>query len=231
MSWLDMFKKVKDVEEYVDEDIGEAEDIQYDVVDGKKQDSNDEEGEEGEGEGTGDYADEYKEDINDYGQQPTWSDTQRVGFIGSRIEGKGSLQDIEKEIEKRTKGQNPDIRFRERIQAISRNYIDNEIINYKIKGRKVKFDADTISDILKSVDYIQTVQYKNPTAYILGFFASNGGVEIDEESIQNIFKLVTDKKDKKGKVTKDAIIKDGNVKPADIIRYANLWINIRKLMD
>ena len=138
---------------------------------------------------------------------------------------------IEKEIEKRTKGQNPDIRFRERIQAISRNYIDNEIINYKIKGRKVKFDADTISDILKSVDYIQTVQYKNPIAYILGFFASNGGVEIDEESIQNIFKLVTDKKDKKGKVTKDAIIKDGNVKPADIIRYANLWINIRKLMD
>jgi copper chaperone CopZ len=227
-----MFKQVKNIdeelEEYEEGEQGEEyeETIQYEDTKLDEEGQEDEEGEKSEESSLKDYTEDAYEDE----QKVTFSDMTRVSKLGVRISGKGSLQDYEKEIEKRTKSQNPDIGFREKINTICNYYIENGIISYKIKGRTIEFDENTIKEILKSVDYISNVQYKNPTAYILGFLASNGGISIEKETIKKIFNLVTDKEDEEGNKIY-AKIKEGNVNPEDIIRYANLWIKIKKLMD
>lgn len=62
---------------------------------------------------------------------------------------------------------------------------------------------------------IANVGYKNVTAYILGFLASNEGQRMDKESfdrvMQSVYPYVEDKK---------------AITPPDIVRYARLWVRM-----
>ena len=74
--------------------------------------------------------------------------------------------------------------------------------------------------IIKAAD-LDSVEYKNPTAYVLGFLATEGGNVLSKEKFKYVINSVLPhaKSDSKS----DDVI---SVLPADIIRYSRLWQNL-----
>ena len=64
--------------------------------------------------------------------------------------------------------------------------------------------------LLSKVGNITNVQYKNPSAYILGYLALNKG-QIDKKRVKHIFNSVLPD------------FKEEGVTPPDVIRYARYW--------
>ncbi len=75
-------------------------------------------------------------------------------------------------------------------------------------------DDNTILYLQNSISNIGTnAAYMNPTAYVLGYIATNSGKEaLTHERLQNA-------------VTAMNIIDNSHVSVVDIIRYARLWIS------
>lgn len=71
-----------------------------------------------------------------------------------------------------------------------------------------------IDIILNHVDKIQNAEYKNPTAYILGYMANYGSSKekLVKKNVQNVMDNILPK-----------IQNDANIGREDIIRYARLW--------
>lgn len=68
--------------------------------------------------------------------------------------------------------------------------------------------------ILEKIRVINKPEYKNPTAYILGYIATNyGGNQINKDKLIECFNLL----DK---------LADKSVTQPDVIRYARLWMNL-----
>jgi len=159
----------------------------------------------------------------------SFNDWGRVGIPGKTSIGKGALKDIAEELEKRSRGLDPKQHFKVIVDGISRKFMSDGVpIKYKIGKIDYDLNEETIKKINEGVELVENIEYKNPVAFILGYFASNGGKKIEKQNIEYIMEFVTDVKDKKGEVKKSADIKIGNVKPPDVIRYANLWIRINK---
>lgn len=88
---------------------------------------------------------------------------------------------------------------------------------------KFKFYVNSISvDLLLSETDIKILLEKsvllkyvnkiNPSAYVLGFIASNGGTKLTKNSFNNVIKNQLPK------------IKDDTVLPPDVLRYTRLWL-------
>ena len=103
------------------------------------------------------------------------------------------------------KFQDPIERFKSNINAIS---ID--LINYypDIHNNDINFMINTVSRLNKP-------EYKNASAYVLGYLAiKNSGNKLNKTIIFKIFDKCL------------PYIQDKSVKKADIIRYARLWLSI-----
>jgi hypothetical protein len=122
-----------------------------------------------------------------------------AALFGSIISG-GDFSDLQRKINQIV--QDPVERFAVYVDAISRNlsgYRGVEIVN------------NDIIEMLTRIKDIKDVQYKNPSGYVLGFLATNGGRNMDKENIKRIIEDILPHV-------------SGSVEPADVIRYSRLWM-------
>ena len=127
----------------------------------------------------------------------------RVGFPGSDLVGNKPTTRLERST------QEPIERFRQRVNAISQNIksFDESAI-----------DQSNIIEMLTMAANLDVVEHKNPTAYVLGYLASSGGVSFSSKDVKT-FNYV---------IEKLLPNLDEYVLPPDVIRYARLWINLKK---
>lgn len=104
-------------------------------------------------------------------------------------------------------------KFVDNVYSITRNLMDDNL--------KLLYPEDQ-QEILDNMKNLNKPGYKNPSAYILGYIASNGGSKYDKESAKKAFSLL--KKKNKYKYT----IEDKSVDYASIVRYSILWMNMKK---
>ena len=79
---------------------------------------------------------------------------------------------------------------------------------------------DDLRIILDSIAKLDNPQYKNATAYLLGYIASSGGTNLDPKNVEILLREF-DKLEKKN------FFEDNRVDCAAIIRYARLWMYIK----
>jgi hypothetical protein len=143
---------------------------------------------------------------NDIDMQPTFDDLQRVGA--------GNYQDLDNYIDaiggKQNKLFRSDIEiFVHSVYNVAKELIDNNILY-----------TDDLDILLNSMSKLNKPQYKNATAYILGYIASGGGRNITKEKIKKALGLI--RFNKKDIYT----VQDKSIDCAAVIRYARLWQNI-----
>jgi hypothetical protein len=92
-------------------------------------------------------------------------------------------------------------RFKIIVDATARKLIDTQYIT----------EID-INVLLENANNLKYVNYKNSTAYVLGYIVSKGGSEIEITHFNDIIKKIL------------PIFHDDSIKPPDIIRYSKLWI-------
>lgn len=116
------------------------------------------------------------------------------------------------------------------VVRISKELIDINIISYK--------DQDII---LESMGILNRPEFKNATAYILGYIVSQGGFKMSKDhyyiALTLIGKNIKDEKIKKisnenirSKIyslkLKKYKVEDHSIESPDIVRYGRLWLNI-----
>ena len=94
--------------------------------------------------------------------------------------------------------------FKETVNAIAQ----------QLREDGFRLSNDNIIQIIETVDQLENPQYKNPTAYLLGYIASNGGIEINKKSVNHVFTNIL------------KTVSDKSVKSEDVLRYARLWYNL-----
>ena len=139
-----------------------------------------------------DYEEEdiYKEEIGVY---------DRVGMPGEILGSIGGPEGI-----KESNIQEPLERFISITNGISRN----------LMGQGKQISERDINILIKKAYKLDKVEFKNPTAYILGYIASSGGQEIKEELFRyTVIEILP-------------VMTEGSVLPPDILRYARLWMKL-----
>jgi len=89
------------------------------------------------------------------------------------------------------------------VDAVSRNIMETNAID---------ITQNDIVTMLQRARKIKMINYKNPTAFVLGYLVSNGGRSINTEHLNTILKNIL------------PYLQDKSIKAPDIIRYARLWI-------
>ena len=79
---------------------------------------------------------------------------------------------------------------------------------------KIKLSGNDLEQLIDRIDTIKEPQYKNATAYILGYIASQGGREISRKNVSHVFKTIL------------KTVSDKSVKEEDVLRYARFWYNL-----
>lgn len=140
---------------------------------------------------------------NNIGFEDSFKDVERTGMRGIDIDvylNEFSL--------KQTKLFRSDIEsFIINTNSIAREMVDNNILN-----------NNDLENILENIKNLDKPNLKNPSAYILGYIASNGGRNLDIENYKKALNIIKRKKTKYS-------LEDTSVLQPDIIRYARIWIN------
>tara|TARA_A100001011_G_C14302881_1_gene841674 strand:+ start:586 stop:1035 length:450 start_codon:yes stop_codon:yes gene_type:complete len=138
------------------------------------------------------YADdiEYKDEVNAF---------KRAGGYGSML---GKLIGPDGKPVKSI--QDPLERFQIRVDAIARS------MKASFPGNLI--NEESIQNMLEKAHLLEYVQYKNPTAYVLGYIASTGGKNLTPETFSFVEKKI------------EPLTLEGNIKSPDILRYARLWV-------
>ena len=97
--------------------------------------------------------------------------------------------------------------FQSYVESISRDLISEGI--REISER----DINTMLEISNKLMY---PKYKNPSAYVLGYIASNGGREITKTNFNYV----------KNKILAKQLLEDKSVLEPDVLRYARLWLSL-----
>src|SRR3989344_4093162 len=101
-----------------------------------------------------------------------------TGFItGTKIIG-GPLEKIQERLNRTITS--PEERFLEAVNAIVRTMISDG---------KLNLSEGDISVLLETAQNSMNIRYKNPTAYILGYVATNGGVTMDKKSVMKAISI------------------------------------------
>lgn len=156
---------------------------------------------------SGDEGDDYEDEDEDAEVDdfiPEMGAFDRVAFTG--LTGNVPKTRLEKA------AQEPLEKFQQSVEAISRDINSYNTIIIK----------DDIEKMIETASYLEHVEHKNPSAYILGFLATQGG------------KVTENDPDDKAKKLYDEIIKtvlpridpDASVFPEDVIRYSRLWLQL-----
>ena len=102
--------------------------------------------------------------------------------------------------------------------------IENFVINVNNIGKEMVDNNILINDdieiLLNNIIKLDKPQYKNATAYILGYIATDRGRELSQENFKKAYNLT--KKTKKYKYT----VEDTSVQSPDIVRYGRLWLQL-----
>lgn len=84
---------------------------------------------------------------------------------------------------------------------------------YRMKDEGIEtVSLEDIKVMLEKTKQIPGLRFKNPTAYILGYIASQGGKTLEPEDINHVAEDILPQIDKTGGITKP-----------DIVRYARYW--------
>jgi hypothetical protein len=94
--------------------------------------------------------------------------------------------------------------FKETVNAIAQ----------QLREDGFRLSNDDITQLIENVEKLNNPQYKNPTAYLLGYVASSGGRVIDKKTVNNVFNNLL------------KTVSDKSVKNEDVLRYARLWYNL-----
>ena len=94
--------------------------------------------------------------------------------------------------------------FKETLNAIAQ----------QLREDGLRLSNDDIIQLIETVDQLDNPQYKNPTAYLLGYIASNGGRDINKRTVNHVFTNIL------------KTVSDTTVKQEDVLRYARLWYNL-----
>ncbi len=103
------------------------------------------------------------------------------------------------------KTQDPRGRFCLKVDAICRNIDSN--------CKFMSISEDQIQFLLNKSQNLKRVEFKNPTAFVLGYRATDGGVRKSAKVSGNAV----------WKCYSDIMNSDESIKQPDIIRYARLW--------
>lgn len=147
--------------------------------------------------------DEYYEE-DDYVQEQEFGQ-ERNAF--ERVGIRNDFIDIDIDKKKSRTQKTPIERFVENVNAIALDLMNS---------LNILTDVD-IKMILESISLVDNPEYKNPTAFILGYFATNGGHKIEKKKLKKTFDIIEEEQ-----------IVDTSVSQPDIIRYCRLWLNLRK---
>jgi hypothetical protein len=113
----------------------------------------------------------------------------------------------------RFKDKNPTEQFYELVNAVF----------YKLKESGISFISDLhFQDIIDGVAKINKPEYKNSTAYILGYYASGFGNGISDDNMNAVFRVLPQVNTLANEYPICRISKP------DIIRYARMWRLIPK---
>lgn len=92
----------------------------------------------------------------------------------------------------------------------------------KLKEEEIPFISyDTKEDIIDSINKLDKPYYKNPIAFILGYYASNYGKNISVDSVNIVFNHL----DTINNISKEFDV--FKISKHDIIRYARLWLKLK----
>ncbi len=147
--------------------------------------------------------DEYYEE-EDYVHEQEFGQERNVF---ERVGIRNDLIDIDIDKKKSRTQKTPIERFVENVNAIALDLMNS--LNIISEG--------DIKIILESIRLIENPEYKNPSAYILGYIATNGGNKIEKRSLKETFEIIEEGK-----------IEDSSVTQPDVIRYCRLWLNLTK---
>ena len=80
----------------------------------------------------------------------------------------------------------------------------------------IDINQTDISFMKGKADDLKNIEDKNPTAYVLGFLASNKGTSksLDKETVLKVFRDYLPR------------VEDKSIKEPDVVRYARLWLNL-----
>jgi len=151
------------------------------------------------------YMEKDTDTTNDIATKSEYKDLERVSRPGE-----GEL--IGMFSEENVKTHDPLELFRRKVRAISLQ------LNSKFPNT---LSTSDINNMLLKAENISHIDFKSPSSYVLGFIASNGGVRINERSVENVFKSLLPY------INNDSTKEYDFVKEPDVIRYARFWITLK----
>jgi hypothetical protein len=144
-----------------------------------------------------DFGDDYEFAGQEY--QAEMGAYDRVGLPGNDLLGNIPTNRAERAM------MDPLQKFRIHVDAVARN-----LGNWD----EIQLPEKAITHMLEKAASLTAVEHKNPTAYVLGYLASGGGVKLTKEAFNKTVKTALPHT-------------EGSVLPPDIIRYARLWESLR----
>ena len=99
-------------------------------------------------------------------------------------------------------------KFVKNVYQIGKDLIENGLLSIK-----------DLENILNNIATLDNPQYKNATAYLLGYIASDGGTNLDPKNAENLLR-------KFNTLEKKKFFEDDTIDCAAIIRYARLWVSM-----
>lgn len=155
--------------------------------------------------------DRYEDDIEDDKYRPTFE--QEVGARGQANMARSCYVGIDlndPDYNKKIRELSPEDKFKFNLDNFVRN-ID----------KKIQLTVENRDEMCETASRLPTIKYLNPIAYALGYWVTKGGVKIDDKNWKKINTV------KDGVQIINIDLKDSNVYPADVIRYARFWINLK----
>lgn len=150
---------------------------------------------------SGDEADDYENaEVDDFETKDEMHVFDRVGFSG--LTGNAPKTRLEKA------AQEPLEKFQQNVRAIALN---------------IGITNGDIDKMVETASYLEHVEHKNPSAYILGFLATERGEQKRPELIP---KLTVEKYNEIIKKVLPLIDSEASVFPEDVIRYSRLWLQL-----
>lgn len=119
-------------------------------------------------------------------------------------------------------GNAPKTRLEKAAQEPLEKFIQSvEAICLDIRNDGINITNGDILEMIETASYLEHVEHKNPSAYILGFLATEGG--------KKLLQTEDGKKELYLKIIKKAlplIDSEASVFPEDVIRYSRLWLQL-----
>lgn len=99
-------------------------------------------------------------------------------------------------------------KFVKNVYQIGKDLIENDLLSIK-----------DLENILNNIATLDNPQYKNATAYLLGYIASDGGKNLNQKNAEDLLR-------KFNTLEKKKFFEDDTIDCAAIIRYARLWVSM-----